>query len=442
MTKAIIAGALIVLIGVPAYIFFSVSSSSVIQPPPQVLGRTASVPVQVANPNGIRSLTLTLRQGKAVSEAGARWDSARWFLSQKHLPPQTANVQLKAAPESGFRTGPAKLAVTAVSNDLRGKTDVQEFDVAISLEPPRVQADGVQHYINQGGAELVTFAVSGAWTEAGVKVGGYRFRSYPVPGAKSPNERFCMFAFPWDVPATEVPEVYAKDAAGQEATGRFWFKVFPKNWRKRELELNDAFLDKVASELNPGSGTTLDRFLEVNRDMRQQNNAALAALRNQTEQKFLWVSPFEQLSNSQVEAQFADFRTYIYNGKKVDEQVHLGFDLSKTAQSPVVAANSGRVVFAGPLGIYGNCVVIDHGYTLQSIYAHMSSISVKAGDRVERRQEIGRSGATGLAGGDHLHYSMQLDGVQVNPVEWWDAHWIQDRIASKLPPGSIAAVKP
>jgi murein DD-endopeptidase MepM/ murein hydrolase activator NlpD len=134
-----------------------------------------------------------------------------------------------------------------------------------------------------------------------------------------------------------------------------------------------------------------------------------------------------------VESQFADVRTYIYKGKKIDQQVHLGFDLSKVKNTPIPASNDGKVVLAEMLGIYGNCVVIDHGYTLQSIYGHLSSIQVKPGDMVKKGQTIGLSGSTGLAGGDHLHFSMQVDGVQVNPVEWWDAHWIHDRILSKLP---------
>jgi murein DD-endopeptidase MepM/ murein hydrolase activator NlpD len=114
--------------------------------------------------------------------------------------------------------------------------------------------------------------------------------------------------------------------------------------------------------------------------------------------------------------------------------VHLGFDLSVTQHVAVAAANDGQVVYAADLGIYGNCVVLDHGYGLQSIYGHLSEIGVKPGDMVKKGQALGRSGSTGLAGGDHLHYSMQVDGVQVNPVEWWDDHWIHDRIRSKLTP--------
>jgi murein DD-endopeptidase MepM/ murein hydrolase activator NlpD len=151
-----------------------------------------------------------------------------------------------------------------------------------------------------------------------------------------------------------------------------------------------------------------------------------------SEAKFLWTQPFLQLANSKVESEFADVRSYIYNGKKVDQQVHLGFDLAVTAHTPVVAANDGKVVWAAPLGIYGNCIVVDHGYTLQSIYGHLSEIDVKEGEMVKRGQVMGKSGSTGLAGGDHLHFSMQVGGVQVNPVEWWDEHWIKDHIWNRL----------
>jgi murein DD-endopeptidase MepM/ murein hydrolase activator NlpD len=180
------------------------------------------------------------------------------------------------------------------------------------------------------------------------------------------------------------------------------------------------------------SGDLLERFLKINREMRKRNNQTLSDLRLKSEPRMLWSGSFLPLINSQVESVFADRRSYIYNGKKVDEQVHLGFDLAKVAHTPIPASNDGKILWAGDLGIYGNCIVIDHGFGLQSIYGHLSEIGVKVDDMVKRGQEIGKSGATGLAGGDHLHFSMQVDGVQVNPVEWWDEHWIHDRILSKL----------
>ena len=141
-----------------------------------------------------------------------------------------------------------------------------------------------------------------------------------------------------------------------------------------------------------------------------------------------------------MESGFADHRTYFHAGDEIDQQVHLGFDLASTANAPIRAANAGRVIFADYLGIFGNCVVIDHGMGLQSLYAHLSSIDAEIGDDVARDEAIGRSGQTGLAGGDHLHFTMLVHGQPVTPVEWWDEHWIEDRILRKLreaapPPG-------
>ncbi len=90
------------------------------------------------------------------------------------------------------------------------------------------------------------------------------------------------------------------------------------------------------------------------------------------------------------------------------------------------------VLYAAPLGIYGNCVILDHGLGVQSLYGHLSIIDVKEGDTVEKGQALGRTGTTGLAGGDHLHFTMLVDGVMVSPVEWWDPHWMEDRVFRKI----------
>ncbi len=183
--------------------------------------------------------------------------------------------------------------------------------------------------------------------------------------------------------------------------------------------------------LAPGKDL-LARFLLINGPMRRSNNQQLADLRLQTEEKIFWAGAF--LHWGKEEADFADLRDYIYHGQKVDRQVHLGFDLSDVAHGPVYAANNGRVIWAKDLGIYGNCIVLDHGYGVQSIYGHLSQIAVKVGDWVDKGQPMGIAGETGLAGGIHVHFGMQVDGVQVNPREWWDEHWIHDHILIRLQP--------
>jgi hypothetical protein len=400
--------------------------------PVQAIGNETPVAVQVDSPHGVRAARAWIEQnGKRHPVFEESYPARRLSLFRESEPPRNLEFTAGRKNAAEIKDGPAKLIVEVAANDFASRTAVLTADVQVNTQPPVVSADGFQHYINQGGSELVVFNVSGYWTEAGVRVGNYTFRSFPLPGGKGESERFSLFAFPYDVPADTVPVVYARNPSGAEATARFWFKVFPKQFRSRELPLDDRFLQKVTAELDPnGSGSLVDRYLKINGQMRRENNQTLADLRFKTEPKVLWSGPFYRLGK--VEAFFADRRTYVYNGKQIDQQWHLGFDLSDVQAAPVKAANSGRVVWAEPLGIYGKCIVVDHGYGLQSIYGHLRQIDVKVGDMVQKEQVMGRSGETGLAGGDHLHYSMQVDGVQVNAIEWWDPHWIQDRILSKL----------
>ena len=90
------------------------------------------------------------------------------------------------------------------------------------------------------------------------------------------------------------------------------------------------------------------------------------------------------------------------------------------------------MIFADRLGIYGLAVVIDHGQGLESVYGHLSKIEVTLDQQVKKGQPIGLTGETGLAGGDHLHFAVIVQGIFVNPVEWWDPHWIADNVIKKL----------
>jgi murein DD-endopeptidase MepM/ murein hydrolase activator NlpD len=434
MIKGLIAAAIIlILIAFPLFLFLnSTHSSLAFVSPPQAIGAATPVTVHIANPHGLRRFTARIEQnGASKTLLDANHPANRLTFWRMHRPPEDLHFNAGAKQYSELKEGKARLIVEAESNDLRGSVDTTSLDVDVILRPPSVAADSLQHYINQGGSELVSFTPSGSWTDAGVRVGNQRFRSFPKPGA--PGERFSLFVFSWDTPAGTEPVVYAKNPAGTESTAHFWFKIFPKKFRARDLPIDDRFLNKVVNQIDPnGSGDLVARFLKINSEMRRENNATLANLRLKTAEKFLWTEPFLQLANSKVESEFADVRTYVYKGKKIDKQVHLGFDLAVSQHTPVVAANDGKVVWAALLGIYGNCIVVDHGYGLQSIYGHLSEFAVKEGDVVKRGQSMGKTGSTGLAAGDHLHFSMQIDGVQVNPVEWWDEHWIKDHVRTRI----------
>jgi hypothetical protein len=431
--KAILILVVLAVVGLISLLVMS-GHSTVALAPVKSVGISTPVSVQVSNPHGVRRVTAYLEQNGARTQLMEQTAPSSRILWSRHEQPRTFTFEAGKNKDPNLKEGKARLVVEAVSNDFRGSTDSASADVDVVLAAPRVIADGDQHYINQGGMELVTMTATGSWNEAGAKVGKAEFRSFPLPG-KPPGQRFSMFAYSWDLPPDITPLVYARNLAGTEATAHFWFKLFPKKFRERDFEIGDALMEKLVNSVDP-TGQVLPgkdlvtRFLYINGDLRRKNNQQLADLRFKTEEKILWNGPFTHWGKE--EANFADVRNYIYHGKKIDRQVHLGFDLSDVANGPVSAANDGRVVWAADLGIYGNCVVLDHGYALQSIYGHMRQIDVKVGDLVKKGQKMGIAGETGLAGGVHVHFSMQIDGVQINPREWWDEHWIKDRILSKL----------
>ena len=425
----------LVLVAIGALV--AMSDHTVIQVSPAVtsIGVSTPVHVQLANPHGIRAFRGFVEQGGVPYRVFEFHSPATRFLWRRHEPIRAVTFDAGKQQAGSLKDGPARLVVEAVSNDFAAHTDSVAFDVAVVLEAPRVASDGERHYINQGGAELIPFTPGGNWNDSGVRVGSYTFRSFPMPGNSS--RRFSMIAYPWDLPGDVVPVILARNAAGTEATAAVTVTIKPKKFRARDFELTDELMTKLVNSVDP-NGTLaqgkdlLARFLFINGTMRRRNNQQLADLRFKTEEKILWSGAF--IHWGKEEADFADLRDYIYHGQKVDRQVHLGFDLSDVAHGPVYAANNGRVVWAQALGIYGNCIVLDHGYALQSIYGHLSEIDVKVGDMVTKGQRMGVAGETGLAGGIHVHFGMQVDGVQVNPREWWDEHWIHDHILRWLAP--------
>jgi murein DD-endopeptidase MepM/ murein hydrolase activator NlpD len=289
----------------------------------------------------------------------------------------------------------------------------------------------------------VVYRVGATATRDGVRAGAFFFPGSPLPGGGK-DDRLAIFGVPWDLAEEAGLRLRAEDDAGNAAEVAFVDRFFPRPPARDRIVLDDAFLAKVVTEIRlqtpslPDRGSLLENYLEINRDLRRTNAEELMALAPRSAGTFLWTEPFLPLPNAQVMSAFADRRTYLYQGREVDTQTHLGFDLAVVAHTPVPAANRGVVLVARYFGIYGNTVVVDHGLGLATLYAHLSSVEVKEGQPVERGAILGRTGATGLAGGDHLHFTTLVRGLPVNPIEWWDAAWIRDRVAAKVGPAGLA----
>jgi murein DD-endopeptidase MepM/ murein hydrolase activator NlpD len=293
---------------------------------------------------------------------------------------------------------------------------------------------------------MVVYRVAPDDVQSGVVVGDLEYPGYPASGVTvdgiriaDPAVRVAFFALLFDQDLNTPMRVFARDPAGNTARADFDHRTFPKPFKRSRIEIDDRFLDRIVPAILDGTndikpdGDTLTKFLAINGELRRKNAEKIASFATGTAPEMLWQGVvFHPFRNTAVESAFADQRTYFYKGREVDRQVHLGFDLASLAGAPIGAGNRGKVVFADELGIYGNCVIVDHGMGVQSLYAHLSSIEVQVGQMVGKQQPLGRTGMSGLAGGDHLHFTMLVHGRMVTPVEWWDSHWIEDRILRKL----------
>lgn len=405
--------------------------------PEKFVGRATPVRIAIESPTEITAASFHVDQnGKPITINDLKTDTSG---NETTLSGTVAR--------EGLTNGAATLTVTASRKTfygLRSASNTVTRDLTVRLDPPRVSVISIHHFINLGGAEFVVLRATPEDVEAGIQVGDARYQFYPGSsvGISDPAVKVGFFALRHDQDVNTRIIAFARDVAGNEATTNVEHQPFVKKFVQSKIPIDQAFLDKVVPaiasntpDLKIDTSTPeglLKGFLEINGNLRKKNGDYIASLAAKSQPRLLFTEAFKQMMNSQVESRFADRRTYYFNDKEIDKQVHLGFDLATVQQAPVHAANAGVVVHADFLGIYGNCVIIDHGLGVQSLYAHLSQIGVKAGDSVKKDQEIGRTGSTGLAGGDHLHFTMLVQGVPVNPVEWWDPHWLQDRVFRKI----------
>ncbi len=342
--------------------------------------------------------------------------------------------------ELGLKDGSAVLRMGAWDNSWRGwgKGNHAYFEKEISFDthPPDISVLTRRHNISQGGSGLVVYSLSEDCRKSGVYAGKEFFPGHS--GYFQDDSIFIsFFALGWDKDSSTRLYVQAVDEAGNTSKKGFYYHIRQKRFKKEVLRISDSFLEmkipEFESYMDINEDTSMiEKFLYVNRRMRRENNHAILSCGEETGKELYWHGRFIRFPNSARRANFADQRVYSYKGEAVDRAVHMGIDLASVQHAEIPAANAGKVMAAREIGIYGNTVCIDHGYGLFSVYSHLSSIAVDEGSMVSKGQIIGNTGSTGFACGDHLHFGMFIDHVYVNPVEWWDAAWIENNITSKL----------
>jgi murein DD-endopeptidase MepM/ murein hydrolase activator NlpD len=317
-----------------------------------------------------------------------------------------------------------------------GNLTIIEHKMVVDTIPPSISAMSRSHNLNMGGSGLVIYRISTDTEESGILVNDQLFPGVPL--RENSHELYlCYFAVPYQAKKEEISlYLWAKDRAGNTTKGPFFHHVRKKRFRRDKIRISERLLDAVVSSFPPElfeqDASPIDKYLFINSELRNKNYEELREHCRSFKEERLWDGPWLRMKNAATMSQFGEQRIYYYKGKAIDRSVHLGVDLASLARAPVQAANNGRVTLAGDLGIYGQSVVIDHGQGLSTLYGHLSSIDVAVGQSVTKGEVIGNTGHSGLATGDHLHFGFLVHGVPVNPIEWWDAHWIQDNIDRKL----------
>jgi murein DD-endopeptidase MepM/ murein hydrolase activator NlpD len=402
------------------------------------IGRNGSFSFAISDSkSGLRSISIVAVQGAKTHEIYAA-SFPRAALTGHVGPAEVKETLTFDTRKLGLEEGPMVLRLTvsdySLRGWLRGNTTVVEKSMNVDTVPPRLNLLHSEKYISPGGAGIAVYRLSEEGCRSGVTINGRFHPGFPVGNGRN-DVHIAYFALPHDAAKVEQATVSAADRAGNEALQSF-MPVYKGVAKKTDtIAISEAFLAAKVPEFQQHypemKGDLLQQYLFTNTTLRDRNNRQIEQLCATPLAERLWQGAFGRMAGS-PRAGFADHRSYAYNGAIIDQQVHLGVDIASTSHAEVRAANRGKVIFAEYLGIYGNMVLIDHGQGVFSLYSHLSQIATSPGTLVDKGTPLGLTGTSGMAGGDHLHFSMLVNGVFVMPKEWWDPHWIEVTIDGPL----------
>jgi hypothetical protein len=408
--------------------------------PPQVIGREYTLEVDALDGrSGLKSLSVSIAQGEKYVELEPKIFEVKDWWKGSGVKQETVSWSISPL-KLGFSEGKAVITVSARDsswrNGLKGNEGIWRAEIPLDVTPPVIEVKSTVHNLRVGGSGLVTYKVNEAVSSTGVWIDDWFFPGYPRTAAGGEGLFAAMLAVPVNVDKPRKVLIEAVDMAGNSAGTGLPHRILRMTPKVENIRISDSFLAQKMPDFMARypdvQGSPKEVFLWVNGELRRRNNQEIKEKCSEGTPEILWHGSFVALPRSAFKAGFADYRHYFYNGKEIDQAYHMGVDQASLGHAEVPAGNTGTVVFAEYLGIYGNTVILDHGLGLYSLYAHLSEIRVKTGDKVERGDVIGITGTTGLAGGDHLHYAMIVHGVFVNPIEWWDKKWIDDHIIDNL----------
>ena len=387
--------------------------------------------LNIEDPSGLKSFKVTLK-----TQAGEETLYYEKLITMKNSvvleikPPSSAyaikdeNVSLFVEAQDGSKW-----------NFLEGNIAFKEYKIKLDKQRPVLSILSNSYKISKGGAAVVVFKagdenLEDIYIETSF---GKKFKAQPFY-----KEGYYISLLAWPIQENNFKAtVVVSDKASNVAKSYIPLYLKVKNYKISNIKLTDSFLKGKIAELagefaeTQGVESSTDQFRIINEDVRRKNEILIHEITSKvpdTMVKDFKINKLYPLKNAQVVAHFGDHRKYSYNGENMGESYHLGLDLASNAMASIKPQNGGEVVYSDFNGLYGNMPIIHHGLGLYTLYGHCSSVSVHSGDIVTPHEHIANTGKSGYAMGDHLHYGVLVQGIEVHPAEWMDEDWIKKNI--------------
>ncbi len=325
-------------------------------------------------------------------------------------------------------------------NFFEGNQTVTNTKIIIDKRSPIANVITNSYLLRQGGSGIIVAEIA----DDNIKDYYVSFNDEEVfemfPFQKK-NFYISIITWPVDIKEFKKVNIVAVDMAGNKTVTKVPFYIQPFKEKTDKIKISDDFVNNISkqvlenSNMNVPEGIT-ETFVKVNKEVREKNVKTIREvvrknLENSGKMSFD-VKTFIRMPNAATFAQFGERRHYFYNDQKIDEAWHLGMDWASSKRADIVVTNPGKVIYKGYLGIYGDTAIVDHGWGLGTLYAHTSNIDVEVGDEIKTGQKIGNTGSTGAVFGDHLHFGVLVQGIEVNPNEWLDYEWIKVNLTKTI----------
>jgi len=389
--------------------------------------------IELSDNEGLKSFELVLSDGKnslivgkgTFDEKPKKQTLLVKYPTSKTLDPKATKLTLKVL-----------VTDSSLWNFSQGNRSEKVIDINVDFTRPNVNIVANSYSITQGGSALVVFQAEDENLDMlYVEAGDEKFKAQPY---KKEGYYAALIAWPFTQQEFKA-KVVAIDAAKNARSADIPFYVINHAYKVSWIQARDTFIDGKITDLassNPDYANIDDRLEKlkaINETMRLKNEALIHSLSKKVSSDMLksWkIKKFYPLKNGQKVASYGDERHYYYGNREneVSHSYHVGYDLASTKMATIRTSNDGKVVFANENGIYGNMPMIDHGLGLYSLYGHCSQLLVNEGDEVHAGDTIAKTGVSGLALGDHLHFGLLVQGVEVRPVEWFDQEWIRKNV--------------